>query len=166
MLTQEQAKELFSYNPEEGILRWRKWAGGCCRKDLIAGYRKQTKGKPTYWVVMLKNKNHKVHQIIWVYMTGKWPDKFIDHEDLDGTNNKWSNLRLASNGQNMMNGSLRSDNTTGVKGISWDQRRGNFRARLVVDGIEKYLGSFDDVEEAAKVRAEAAKKYHGEFARI
>ena len=64
---------------------------------------------------MVNYKNYKVHQIIWVYMTGKWPDKLIDHEDLNGENNKWYNLRLATQSQNMMNVGLRATNTTGVK---------------------------------------------------
>ncbi len=164
MLTQEQAKQLFSYDPEEGILRWRKRPSGR-NTSLIAGYLKENPSKPSYWVVMVNYKNYKVHQIIWVYMTGKWPDKLVDHRDLDGTNNRWSNLRLGTNSQNMMNGSIRKDNTTGAKGVSWDRRKERFRARINVGGKEIWLGYFDTVDAAKVAREVAAKQHHGEFAR-
>jgi hypothetical protein len=165
MLTQEQAKELFFYDPEEGILRWRKRPSGR-NTSLIAGYKKQDHGKPAYWVAMVNYKNYKIHQIIWVYMTGEWPSQFVDHKDLDGTNNRWSNLRLATNSQNMMNSGVRRNSSTGVTGVSRDHRRGKFRARLNVNGVAIYLGSFDTIEAAKTARAVAAKQYHGEFARL
>ena len=166
VLTQEQAKELFSYDPEEGILRWRKLPNKRC-KSLIAGYRKQDNSRAmAYWVVMVNYKNYKVHQIIWVYMTGKWPDRLIDHEDLNGENNKWSNLRLATQSQNMMNVGLRITNKTGVKGVSLDSRGNKFRARITLDRVSIELGHFNTLEEAKTAREIASKKYHGEFARL
>ena len=165
MLTQEQAKELFSYDPEEGILRWRKRPMGR-NTSLIAGYLKENPDKPHYWVVMVNYKNYKVHQIIWVYMTGSWPEKLIDHKDRDGTNNKWSNLRLATNSQNMMNSGIRKNSSTGVTGVSLDRRRNLFRARVNVGGKEIWLGYFDTIDAAKTARVAAAKKHHGEFARF
>jgi hypothetical protein len=166
MLTQEKAKQLFSYDPHEGILRWREWSRGR-RADLVAGCPCRKKGKPTYLVVRVGQKPGKlypVHQIVWLYMTGEWPDTLIDHEDLDGENNKFINLRKATNGQNMMNGRLRADNKTGVKGISM-HRNGMFRVRINVDGKEIFLGRFYEFEKAVAVRKEAQIRYHGEFAR-
>jgi hypothetical protein len=164
MLTQEKAKELFSYNPEEGILRWRVRPSGR-NTTLIAGYLKESPNKPTYWVVMVNYKNYKVHQIIWVYMTGEWPSRWIDHKDLDGTNNKWDNLRLATPSQNMMNTGIRKNNSTGVKGVSLDHRRGKFRVRLNVNGTALWLGYFDTLDAAKAARIVAAQQHHGEFAR-
>lgn len=43
----------------------------------------------------------------------------VDHIDRDMTNNQRSNLRLVTQSENMLNTKLRSDNTTGHKGISY-----------------------------------------------
>lgn len=166
MLSKKEISALFDYNPQEGILRWKE-THRRVRKGQPAGCECKKEGKPTYIVVRVGNapgKLYPAHQLIWCLMTGEWPSFLIDHRDLDGTNNKWENLRKATNGQNMMNGRLRSDNKTGVKGVTM-HRNGVFRARINVAGKEVFLGRFQTLEEATLARKMAQDRYHGEFAR-
>lgn len=93
------------------------------------------------------------------------PDRYIDHRDGNGLNNVRSNLRVANHQQNAMNSRLRSDNTSGFKGVCFDRKRQKYVANITIDGKLTYLGLFFDPKEAHVAYCEAAKKYFGEFAR-
>lgn len=88
----------------------------------------------------------------------------VDHIDGNGLNNRRDNLRLATNSQNHHNISKRSDNKSGYKGVCYSG--GKWVAQINVSGKQTYLGRFDTPENAYEAYCEAAKKYHGEFARI
>lgn len=77
--------------------------------------------------------------------------------------NTRGNLRIATSQQNQWNARIRSDNTTGFKGVSFEKRRRNWRAVLQVEGKQRYIGSFKTPEAAYAAWTEAARKYHGEF---
>lgn len=77
--------------------------------------------------------------------------------------NRKVNLRLCSPKENSRNLSLAKNNKTGVTGVR-KTKYGKWNARITVDRKEIYLGNYDTLEEAAKARKEAEKKYFGEFA--
>ena len=103
--------------------------------------------------------------IIWVIMKGRWPRKQVDHHDLDPSNNRWGNLRRATNQQNMRNKRARADNKCGYKGVCWKKQNRQWVAQICVDGKVKHLGLFSAPEIAHAAYAAAAKKHFGEFAR-
>lgn len=92
-------------------------------------------------------------------------DKCIDHKDLDTLNNRKQNLREATNAQNQCNRGLPINNTSGVKGVYFDAHGKTWRPFIGIAGNSIKLGSFKNFEDACAVRAMAAEKYHGEFAR-
>ena len=53
---------------------------------------------------------------------------------------------------------LRADNTSGVKGVCFDKRTSRFMAYIKLRGKMRYLGRFDTVEEAARVRRQAEEE--------
>jgi hypothetical protein len=88
----------------------------------------------------------------------------VDHRDRDGLNNVRQNLRPANGSQNTSNQDLRSDNVSGVKGVSWEGRRSMWLARIMVEGKRSHIGYFTHLADAeAAVRA-AREKALGEFA--
>jgi len=86
-----------------------------------------------------------------------------DHRNGDGLNNQRDNLRPATNQQNKHNQSMRSDNTSSVRGVSWDQRTGKWLAQIGVNGTNKCIGYFDNLKDAKQARLDAELKYHGQF---
>jgi hypothetical protein len=90
---------------------------------------------------------------------------YIDHRDGNPLNNRRGNLREATVSQNNMNMALRSDNTSGVKGVDWIEKTQRWRARININGKEIQLGSYVDKESAEQVRKEAQDLLHGKWAR-
>ena len=77
------------------------------------------------------------------------------------------NLRAATRGQNNCNrGKFSSFTTSRFKGISWDRSRKKWQAGIRRNRRFIRIGYFDDEVEAARAYDEAARKYHGEFARL
>lgn len=98
-------------------------------------------------------------------LSGARAHEFVDHIDGNGLNNQRANMRLATRSQNEWNKGRYKNNTSGYKGVSWHKQREAWRASIYVHSKQKHLGLFDTPEEASEAYAEAANKYHGEFAR-
>jgi len=92
--------------------------------------------------------------------------EYVDHIDRNGLNNRRENLRLCSFSQNLMNQKRYKNNTTGYKGVSFYKALGKFMAYINFQNKRIHLGYFDTALEAYAAYCEAAKKYHGEFARL
>lgn len=92
----------------------------------------------------------------------------IDHKNGNPLDNRRGNLRIATHSQNMCNQRIRVNNTSGFKGVKL--RKGvpfkKWLVRINVNKKEIFVGSFENKIEAAKAYNEAAKKYHGEFAKL
>jgi hypothetical protein len=120
------------------------------------------RGRTVYARTWLRpNGRRQVGVLLHTFLTG-WPR--TDHIDGDGLNNRRSNLRPATNAQNMRNAPLRRDSVSGYKGVAWDKYR--WRAHIRVDGRRLHLGMFADPAEAARAYDAAAREHFGEFARL
>lgn len=90
----------------------------------------------------------------------------IDHIDGDGLNNTKQNLRICTQSENVMNQSIRSDNSSGYKGVWWDKQTNKWRAGIIISGKTVYLGRFDFLVNAARAYDFAAKELFGEFSKL
>ena len=105
---------------------------------------------------------------LWVvfYMTGSWPKDQVDHRRVGRefrSDNRWSELRVATRAQNGANRLVRSNSVSGVKGVS-KASKNRWAARI--GGGKTYLGCFDTKEAASEAVAMEAQKRYGEFARM
>lgn len=94
----------------------------------------------------------------------KKEDPDVDHKDGNGLNNQRSNLRTATRAQNARNRRIRTDNTSGFKGVTWRKDLGKWNAFIEIKTKRIHLGYFTDPMEAACAYDMAAVKYFGEFA--
>jgi len=62
-----------------------------------------------------------------------------------------------------MNRDLQSNNTSGVVGVHWHKQSNKWYAHITINKKDIFLGLFDDLEEARKIRIDAEKKYFKEF---
>lgn len=158
--SQARLKELFDYNEDTGVFRWKKRANNKSRVTIgdIAGC---SDGK--YIRLSVDGKKYAAQRLAWMYMTGEDPGELeIDHKDEKKLNNAFSNLRKATSGQNRSNQGARKPNKLGIKGV---KKKGNiYEARIKKNGKTRHLGCYKTPEEAHKAYCEAADKYFGEFA--
>lgn len=89
-----------------------------------------------------------------------------DHRNGDGLDNRRANLRQATQGQNVCNQQMRSDNTSGFKGVTWFGTRGPWVAQIQHKRKHHSLGFYQDPAEAGRAYDEAARRLHGEHAAL
>lgn len=149
MITPEQLKRQLSYDPETGVFHW-----AVNKYRVRAG---DVAGRPVFGYICIKvnQKSYPAHRLAWLYMTGAWPENQIDHRDRDRTNNRWSNLRAATNKQNHENLPMVKTNTSGVRGVRWDKDRNRWFAYITHNQKMKNLGRYETKEEAIKARLKA-----------
>lgn len=160
-ITLARLKELLAYDPDRGLFFWLVSRGG-----VVAGMPAGYATDDGYVCVRVEGRIYRAHILAWFYKTGEWPTRQVDHIDTKRDNNRWDNLRLASNGENGANKPKLSTNTTGFKGVTYDGKRGKYRAQVQKDGKKKHVGYFDCPTAAALAHDNVAAKLHGEFARL
>lgn len=74
----------------------------------------------------------------------------VDHINGDKLDNRRENLRIVSRQQNVWNSGMRSDNTSGYKGVTFKKATGKYIARIRHNGRRIHIGDFTDPAEAAR----------------
>jgi hypothetical protein len=157
---QRELRELLDYNPETGQFtrikaltpRAQRFVGRPCGKpNKVTGYVEiHAGGRLRY-----------AHRLAWIHARGQIPEgAYIDHINGNRADNRLENLRIASHADNLRNCKLRVDNTSGVKGVSFDASRGQWVASVG----RRHIGRFPTIEQAAAARRAAATEAFGAFA--
>lgn len=163
------AAGMVDYNPDTGSMRWKmknkeqkdaarwnsRYAGKECGTFDDKGYRRVLfrfeKGR-TFKI--------RVHRLAWLIVHGVLPTGEIDHINQNKADNRIANLRDVPKELNQRNGTRKSNNTSGVTGVTWHKQSKKWCAQVNVLGVHYHIGSFDNIEDAdLAVRAFRAK--HG-----
>lgn len=86
--------------------------------------------------------------------------RYIDHISRDKLDNRLCNLNIVTPLENVQNTNLFSNNTSGVKGVSWRDKEKKWGVSIQYKKKRYYLGRYAELNEAIRVRKEAECKYH------
>ena len=111
-LTQVKLKTYLEYTPDTGLFVWKIKLSNSIGKGSVAG----SEDAYGYIQIELLGFAYKAHRLAWFYMTGEWPKDQLDHENRVRNDNRWNNLREASQTQNSQNQSTSYNTTSGLKG--------------------------------------------------
>lgn len=155
MIEPDQAglKEAFVYYPESGDLRFKHTTLSGKEGDLATyahsgGYLSVSVGK----------KQLLAHRVIYMMMTGEWPE-FIDHIDHNRANNAWSNLRSVKQADNNRNMPIQINSRTGITGVCLHQPTGKYRSYITCNGKQKHLGLYGSIAAAQAAREHANSQF-------
>ena len=158
--TVDYLRKRLRYEPETGKLFWL----DC--DDMPNSWRRQFSGKEAFTCVCggyrtggIKYSGFRAHRVAWAIHYGEWPSNQIDHINGVRIDNRIKNLRMVTSQENMRNIKMFNTNTSGVTGVSWAKSKSKWLAMISVDGKNKHLGLFNNLEEAAAARAEASARY-------
>jgi hypothetical protein len=152
--TAERLRHLVNYDPETGQFTW-----NAKRRRCTPGAKAGCRMKNGYDIIRLDDNLYLAHRLAWLYMTGEWPAHQIDHVNGDRADNRFCNLREATNQENAHNRhKLRKNNRSGFAGVRRENKR--WLAEIKVNYKPIRLGLFDTLEEAHEAYKEARKKYH------
>ena len=160
-ISQAKLKELLHYNPVTGVFTW-----VIGRSRTAAGTAANTKDRKGYLKVVIDKKPYFLHRLAFLFMTGQLPPDLVDHINGDPSDNRWSNLRLATYPENARNRKIRAGNLIGVHGVSWDERS-SWKAYAYENKRQIFLGRFTSLFDAVAARKsfELQHKYHGNHGR-
>jgi hypothetical protein len=164
-VTVEIVREFLDYDPYRGTLVWkprdRKWFKSdrdCNAWNTL--YSEEHFGTPSgdrsCIVGDVLGESYLAHRLIWLWMTGAWPDNQIDHINRNPSDNRWHNLRdvnASGNRRNQTKRKVRHSNT-GITGINI--KDGKYRAYI----LTKHLGTFSNLQDAISARKAAEKEYN------
>jgi len=168
------AHKRLDYDADTGVFHWKivpehmfqtknAWSSWNSRH----GWRKAGKSRNDGYVSIRLtrdgvSKSFLAHRLAWLMVHGDWPITNLDHISGDPSDNRISNLRLADHKINSRNTRLRSNNKTGVHGVSWSKHAGKWLVRITHERVQMNLGYYVDFDQALSVRraAEAKLGYH------
>lgn len=169
-LSADYVRGALDYDQETGIFRWKrrsemplKWNSKWAGKEagfISNGYRTITLSKSRE-----DRSAYPASRLAWLIVNGTWPEEQIDHINGIRDDNRWKNLREASNAENNRNKGPQSNNKLGHRGIS-QYAPDRWLARINANGVKYHLGVFESLDEAISARKAAEERIHGHFAPI
>ena len=141
------------YDPVTGVFTWE-----ASKPRIRKGSRAGGLTERGYRKIRINGKKYFEHRLAFYLVTGEWPTDQVDHINGTTDDNRWINLREASNGQNQWNAKPYS--STGVKGVYkvGDKYR-------VKGHLDQHLCYTDDFDLACILSTEHREKHGEGFAR-
>ncbi len=157
-LSATRLREVLRYDPGTGLFTWLVSPSSQVRAGDIAGSLDKRHG---YIYIGIDGRLHFAHRLAWLYMTGAWPIRKIDHRNTVKNDNRFDNLRDVTQRVNLQNQiGPRSNSSSGYLGVAWDKARGKWISHIKTDGRQKFLGRFDDPAAAHAAYLSAKRELH------
>ena len=160
-ITKQLALESLSYEHETGWLTWVKKASDKTAVGSRAGWQRSPNG---YRQVGFMGETIYEHRLVWLIVTGAFPEFQIDHRNGIKDDNRFANLRAASSTQNLANIGAKRDNTSGAKNVHWCNTRKRWIVKVKRSGRTHYVGAYVDYAVAVAAAAASRLQVHGDFA--
>ena len=173
----ENLRRMFAYDPDTGLVT-RRVAAGRLKAGSIVGIIAPNK-RAKRFRVRISGRFVSLLPIIWALQTGEYPPKgmSVDHKEQatgEWADNRWGNLRLATQQQQTRNRRVRVDSTTGLIGVMEKRKKvGGKTYRYYLARVYNAIGKRVErlfpftalgMFQAALWRDEIARKSHGKFA--
>ena len=160
--SREEVLSVVAYDPETGWFT-RKRSKQC---PWSVGKRTGSVARKGYRLLHINGSYYMEHRIAWLVVHGEIPAGMtVDHINGIKGDNRIENLRLATDCQNSYYRPKKSNNVSGYKGV-YQRESGKYRAVITVNRKRTSLGTFNTKEEAYAAYCDAARRLHGEFARL
>jgi len=176
ILTQEYLKSILHYDPATGVFTWKQRT----RSDFatLRGanmWNAKYSGKVAGWdngrgyiKIEINSRAFRAHRLAFLYMEGSLPANDVDHINGAKDDNRWTNLRHVTHGENMRNQRKRANRLSDCMGVSWAKRQCQWVAYIYINSRRVHLGSFDIYDDAVNVRkrAEVTHGFHTNHGRV
>ncbi len=115
-------------------------------------------------VILCKNgskKTAKIHILVWdafsdIKRNGRKLQ--IDHLDNNKKNNRFDNLQLLSQRENLVKYTKTLNSTSKYTGVSWEKERNKWRSSIKANGKGRIIGRFDNEHDAHLAYQKALKE--------
>lgn len=141
LLTAEQLRDIFNYNPDSGVFSWRQGRG-----PVKAGHVAGTVNARGYRYITINKRLYLAHRLAWLHVYGEWPGGEIDHVNQLKGDNRIENLRDVTHSENMHNRPSYANNKSGYRGVSWNNQMGLWRAEISINKKRTHIGYFSAAE--------------------
>ena len=155
----EELRTVLEYNKDTGIFLWKVRIGRKIKAGSVAGSAQKSAGGKKYIRILYKGKKYYAHRLAFLYMTGNFPNNFVDHINHDSLDNRYCNLRMASSTDNQRNKIPHKNNKTGITGVFFCKKRKKYISAITIKNKHKHLSYGNDFFEACCRRKSAELKY-------
>jgi hypothetical protein len=149
-----------SYDPFTGVGTWLISPSNNIQVGQCAG----SLNSSGYIYIRHKTQRYTAHRLFWFLQTGHDPAELtVDHIDENKLNNKFSNLRLATQAQQQHNKSEPVNNTSGHRGVCWDKQTQKYLVHIKFNKKSLTVGRYKTLKQAVAARQAKELELFGEF---
>lgn len=152
-LTHARVLEMFEYDAATGNLLWKNSTTNRIRVGEVAG----TVASNGRRYVGVDGETQMVHRLVWFWHKGVWPQFNLAPVDGDYLNTRIENLVEQTPRETAKKGGLRSNNKTGIKGVTWDAEKREYAVYGYLNGKSIFHSRHKTLEAAAEAAKEAEK---------